>query len=251
ASGGLRPVVELMFGDFITCCTDALVNHAAKLQYMYAGQVHVPFTLRMPIGRRNGYGATHSQSLEGMYLNVPGLRVVCPATVPDAVGLLRASIRTDAPVLFLEPKLLYPKRGTMPAADHVVQLGEARIDREGSDLTLITYGLCLELCREAAESLAARGHEVEIVDLRTLSPLDRETCIASVSKTGRAICVQESSATGGVADIVIGSIMPDVFGYLRAPLSKVGAAHCPIPSSPELEDLVMPQARDVVRVALR
>ncbi len=250
ALGGLRPVVELMFGDFVTCCTDALVNHAAKLQYMYAGQVTVPFTLRMPIGRRNGYGATHSQSLEGMFLNVPGLRIMCPATVPDAVGMLRGAIRSDAPVLFLEPKLLYPKRGKMPSPDHVVQLGEARIDRVGNDLTLITYGLCLELCREAADALEARGHSIEIIDLRSLAPIDRATCIASIRKTGRAVCVQESSVTGGVADVVIGAVLPDVFGNLRAPLLKVGAAHCPIPSSPELEDAIMPSARDVVRVAL-
>lgn len=250
AMGGLRPVVELMFGDFVTCCTDALVNHAAKVQYMYAGQVRVPFTLRMPIGRRNGYGATHSQSLEGMFLNVPGLRIVCPATVPDAVGLLRGAIRSDAPVLFLEPKLLYPKRGKMPGPDHVVQLGEARVDRVGTDLTLITYGLCLELCREAADALEARGHSIEILDLRTLAPFDRAACVASIQKTGRAVVVQEASTTGGVADVVIGAVLPDVFGQLRAPLLKVGAAHCPIPSSPELEDAIMPSAREVVRTAL-
>ena len=240
-----------MFGDFITCCTDALVNHAAKLQYMYAGKVRVPFTLRMPIGRRNGYGATHSQSLEGMFLNVPGLRIVCPATVPDAVGLLRTAIRTDAPILFLEPKLLYPSRGTMPAADHLVELGKARIDREGTDLTLITYGLCVNVCRAAADVLEARGHSVEILDLRTLAPFDRAACVASVTKTGRAICVQEASTTGGVADMVIGAILPEVFGYLRAPLEKVGAAHTPVPSSPELEDLVMPSSRAVVQAGLR
>jgi pyruvate/2-oxoglutarate/acetoin dehydrogenase E1 component len=212
--------------------------------------VTVPFTLRMPIGRRNGYGATHSQSLEGMFLDVPGLRIMCPATVPDAVGMLRGAIRSDAPVLFLEPKLLYPKRGRMPAPDHVVQLGEARIDRVGGDLTLITYGLCLELCRAAADVLEARGHGIEIVDLRSLAPIDRATCVASIKKTGRALCVQEASSTGGVADVVIGTVLPEVFGYLRAPILKVGAEHCPIPSSPDLEAAIMPSARDVVRAAL-
>ncbi len=250
ASGGLRPVVELMFGDFITCCTDALVNHAAKLQYMYAGQVKVPFTLRMPVGRRKGYGATHSQSLESMYLSVPGLRVMCPSNVPDAVGMLRGAIRTDAPVLFLEPKLLYPARGPMPAPDHVVDLGVARVDREGADLTLITYGLCVNLCQEAAGLLEARGHSVEILDLRSLSPFDRDACVKSVVKTGRAICVEEGSTNGGVGDLVIGGILPEVFGYLRAPILKVGAEHCPIPSSPELEELMMPSTRKIVQAAL-
>jgi len=223
AVGGLRPVVELMFGDFITCCTDALVNHAAKLRYMYAGAVSVPFTLRMPIGRRNGYGATHSQSLEALFAHVPGLSVVCPATLPDAVGLLRTAVRTDAPVIFLEPKLLYPARGEMPPADHVVPLGEAR---------------------------AARGHSAEIVDLRSLSPLDLETCAASLQRTGRGICVQEACETGGIADTVIADLLPMVFGYLHAPLEKVAAADCPVPSSPQLEDEIMPSARSIVRKAL-
>jgi len=251
AVGGLRPVVELMFGDFVTCCMDALVNHAAKLGYMYAGQVCVPLTLRMPIGRRNGYGATHSQSLESWFLHVPGLNVVCPATVADAVGLLRTAIRTDAPVIFLEPKLLYPARGPMPAADHLVPLGSARIDREGGDLTLFTYGQALRLCRDAADQLAARGHEVEIVDLRSLSPFDEETCIASLKKTGRGICVHEASETGGVGDALIGALLPEVFGYLHAPLIKVAAYNVPIPSSPELEEAMMPSTRRVVQQALR
>ena len=251
AVGGLRPVVELMFGDFVTCCMDALVNHAAKLHYMYAGQVEVPFTLRMPIGRRNGYGATHSQSLEGWFVHVPGLRVVCPATVPDAVGLLRSAVRSDAPVLFLEPKLLYPSRGVMPAADHVVPIGSARIDRPGTDLSIFTYGQVLVHVREAAELLAARGYEAEIVDLRSLSPFDRETCIASLKKTGRGLCVQEASEQGGVADALIADLLPDVFGHLDAPLEKIGCAHAPIPSSPELEAAIMPSAQSIVRKALR
>jgi pyruvate/2-oxoglutarate/acetoin dehydrogenase E1 component len=251
AVGGLRPVVELMFGDFVTCCMDALVNHAAKLGYMYAGQVSVPLTLRMPIGRRNGYGATHSQSLESWFLHVPGLAVVCPATVADAVGLLRTAIRTDAPVIFLEPKLLYPVRGPMPAADHLVPLGLARVDREGEDLTLFTYGQALRICREAADLLAVRGHEVEIVDLRSLSPFDEETCVASLKKTGRGICVHEASEIGGVGDALIGALLPEVFGYLHAPLVKVAAHNVPIPSSPELEEAMMPSTRRIVQQALK
>lgn len=249
AVGGLRPVVELMFSDFVTCCMDALVNHAAKLRYMYAGQVSVPFTLRMPIGRRHGYGATHSQSLEAWFLHVPGLQVVCPATVPDAVGLLRTAIRTEAPVLFLEPKLLYPARGAMPAVDHVVPLGSARIDRPGEHLTLFTYGQCLPVCREAADALARQGHRVEIVDLRSLAPLDLDTCAASLRRTGRGLCVHEGSATGGVGDALFGALLPQVFGHLQAPLLKVAAAHVPMPSSPTLETAVMPSVARIVATA--
>jgi pyruvate/2-oxoglutarate/acetoin dehydrogenase E1 component/TPP-dependent pyruvate/acetoin dehydrogenase alpha subunit len=249
AVGGLRPVVELMFADFVTCCMDALVNHAAKLRYMYAGQVSVPLVMRLPIGRRNGYGATHSQSPEAWFLHVPGLSVVCPATVADAVGLLRTAIRTDAPVLFLEPKLLYPARGAMPAADHVVQLGSARIDRDGGDVTLFTYGQCLPVCRASADALQKEGINAGIVDLRSLAPFDLETCAAALQKTGRGVIVHESSGTGGVGDALIGALLPRVFGHLRAPLLKVAGAHTPVPSSPQLEDCVLPGPAQVAAVA--
>ena len=251
AVGGLRPVVELMFGDFVACAMDALANHAAKLRYMYAGQVEVPFTLRMPVGRRRGYGATHSQSLEAWFVHVPGLNVVFPATVEDAAGLLRTCIRTNAPTLFLEHKLLYPTNGAMPAGDYLVPLGKARTDRVGADLTLLTYGLCLTLCREAAAALEAAGHSIEIVDLRSLQPFDRSLCIASVKKTGRCVFVQEATTVGGVCDRVIADILPDVFAWLVAPIVKVGGAHVPFPSSPNLEEHVMPNAAQVERAALR
>ncbi|MFO1078707.1 MAG: dehydrogenase E1 component subunit alpha/beta [Planctomycetota bacterium] len=251
AVGGMRPVVELMFSDFVTCCMDALVNHAAKLRYMYAGQVAVPFTLRMPIGRRNGYGATHSQSLEAWFLHVPGLQVVCPSNVADAVGLLRTAIRTDAPVLFLEPKLLYAARGEMPAADHVVQLGSARVEREGAHATLFSYGQCMPLCVRAADELAAAGIDVGIVDLRCLAPFDLATCEAALRRTGRGIVVHEGSHTGGVGDALIGALLPRVFGWLRAPLLKVAGEHVPIPSSPQLEEFVMPGVAGITAAVQR
>ena len=243
-----------MFGDFVTCCTDALVNHAAKLQYMYAGQVKVPLTAA---GCRSGAATATARrtrrASKGLFLNVPGLRVdVSGVPCPMRSGCSAVRCAADAPVLFLEPKLLYPKRGPMPAVRprRAARRG-ARSTARARDLTLITYGLCLELCREAADALAARGHSVEIVDLRSLAPFDRAACVTSVQKTGRAVVVQESSETAGVADMVIGAILPEVFGWLRAPLSKVGAEHCPIPSSPELEELVMPSARKVSRLALQ
>lgn len=249
AVGGLRPVVELMFGDFVTCCMDALVNHAAKLRYMYAGQVSVPLVMRLPVGRRNGYGATHSQSPEAWFVHVPGLSVVCPSNVADAVGLLRTAIRTDAPVLFLEPKLLYPAKGPMPAADHLVPLGSARVDRPGRDVTLFTYGQCVPVCRAAAETLAAEGISAGIVDLRSLAPFDLPTCTRELAATGRGVVVHEGSAQGGVGDALIGALLPAVFGRLHAPLQKVAAAHVPMPSSPMLEDLVMPNAAAVAAMA--
>jgi len=238
-----------MFSDFVTCCMDALVNHAAKLRYMYAGQVTVPLTMRLPIGRRHGYGATHSQSLEAWFLHVPGLSVVCPSNVADAVGLLRTAIRSDAPVLFLEPKLLYPARGPMPLPDHLVPLGSARIDRDGGDVTLFTYGQCVPVCRAAAEQLATEGIAAGIVDLRSLAPFDLDTCTAVLQRTGRGIVVHEGSAQGGVGDALIGALLPAVFGWLHAPLCKVAAAHVPMPSSPQLEELVMPDAAQVATLA--
>lgn len=251
AAGGLRPVVELMFGDFVCYAMDALVNHAAKLRYMYAGQVSVPFTLRMPVGRRRGYGATHSQSLESWFVHTPGLFVAFPATVEDAVGLLRTAIRCDAPTLFLEHKLLYPARGAWPGDDWLVPFGSARVVRAGTDLTMLTYGLCVGLCEEAAAQLEARGHSVEIVDLRSLQPYDRDACVASLQKTGRGLFVQEATGVGGVCDRVIADVLPDVFPWLHAPIEKVHGAHVPFPSSPMLEDLVMPNARTVFAAALR
>ncbi|HHI79858.1 MAG TPA: dehydrogenase, partial [Planctomycetes bacterium] len=216
AVGGLRPVAELMFGDFVACCMDSLVNHAAKLHYMYAGQVKVPFTLRMPVGRRHGYGATHSQSLEAWFTHVPGLQVLFPSCVEDAVGLLRTAIRSDVPVLFLEHKLLYPETGTWPGDDYVLPFGKARVVREGEDLTLLSYGLPVGICEEAAERLEGRGFSVEIVDLRSLAPLDRETCLASVRKTGRVVFVQEATVVGGVGDRVLGEVLEEGFPYLVA-----------------------------------
>ncbi len=249
ASGGLRPVVELMFSDFVTCCMDALVNHAAKLRYMYAGQLRVPLTMRLPIGRRHGYGATHSQSLEAWFLHVPGLTVVCPSTVADAVGLLRTAIRTDDPVLFLEPKLLYPARGVMPAPDHLVPIGSARVVREGTDVTLFSYGQCVPVCVAAAADLADDGIQAGVVDLRSLSPFDLDTTTAVLRRSGRGIVVHEGSSVGGVGDALIGALLPRTFGWLHAPLSKVAAAHTPVPSSPMLEELVMPSPAAVATAA--
>jgi pyruvate/2-oxoglutarate/acetoin dehydrogenase E1 component len=250
AMSGLRPVAELMFGDFVTCCMDALVNHAAKVRAMYAGKLNVPLTLRIPVGRRHGYGATHSQSLEAWFLHVPGLAVAFPSTVEDAVGLLRTAIRTDAPVLFFEHKLLYAVKGVMPSSDHLVPLGRARIDRPGRDLTLLTYGHAVQVCREAAAALSPRGVEAEILDLRTLAPLDLDMCADSARRTGRVLFVQEANGTAGAGDRVLADLTPLVWRELRAAPRRLGGDPVPIPASPELEEAMMPNARKVVRAAL-
>ncbi|PIE24136.1 MAG: dehydrogenase [Planctomycetota bacterium] len=250
ATGGLRPIAELMFGDFTACCMDALVNHAAKFHYMYAGALDVPFTLRMPVGRRHGYGATHSQSLEAWFCHVPGMQVLFPSNVADAVGLLRTAIRSDVPVLFLEHKLLYPSRGVMPSPNHCVPFGRARVVHPGLELSMVSYGHSVGTALEAIRHLEKRGHSVELLDLRSLAPFDRDAVIQSVRKTGRMLFVQEASTIGGVADRVIADVLPDVFAQLHAPIEKLGMAHVPFPSSPQLEELVLPSVPDIVRAAL-
>jgi pyruvate/2-oxoglutarate/acetoin dehydrogenase E1 component len=251
AMGGLRPVVEIMFGDFVTCCMDALVNHAAKIRYMYAGQVRVPLVVRIPAGRRNGYGATHSQSLESLFLHIPGLQVLFPSNPADAAGLLRSAIRGSSPVLFFEHKLLYPAEGPVPSDDVTIPIGVGRVAREGRDCTLLTYGHAVSLCLEAAEFLEGRGVTAEVVDLRSLAPYDRQLCIRSITKTGRLLFVQEANATGGVCDRVIADLLPDIHLSLRAPATRLGAHAAPVPSSPDLENCIMPSTLAIVRAALR
>lgn len=246
---GLRPVAEIMFGDFVALCADALVNHAAKIHYMYAGSLHVPLVVRAPTGRRHGYGATHSQSPEAWLLNVPGIKIVEPSTPADAKGLLLAAIRDPDPVLFLEPKLLYPVAGEVPEGDEAVPLGKARIVRPGEDLSILAFGRGIALAGEAAERLAAEGIAAEIVDLRTLAPLDLETCTASVRRTGRAVLVEEGPRTGGVTATLAAELSEQVFSQLRAPIARVTGADVPIPSGPELEDAVLPDAERVAAAA--
>jgi pyruvate/2-oxoglutarate/acetoin dehydrogenase E1 component len=248
AVGGLRPVVEIMFADFVTCCMDALVNHAAKFRYMYDGQVTVPMVLRTPMGRRMGYGATHSQSPEAFFLHVPGLKVVAPATPADALELLRASIDDPDPVLFFEHKLLYDAEG--PSSNDVPRrLGEARVVREGRSVTLISYSRGTSLCLDAANELASAGIAAEVIDLGTLSPLDLSTCLESVRKTGRAVVVSEDPLTGGVASRVAVDIMEHAFEFLMAPVMRVSAADVPVPASRDMEEIVHVSVAQIVERA--
>lgn len=239
---GMRPIAEIMFSDFITISMDQLVNQAAKMRYMFGGKARVPMVLRAPAGSGTGAAAQHSQSPEAWFCNAPGLKVVIPSTPADAKGLLTAAIRDDNPVLFLEQKLLYRTKGDVPEGEYVVPLGEAKVHREGTDATIITYGRMLPMCLEAAELLEKEeGISVEVVDPRTLVPLDKDTLIGSAKKTGRVLIVHEACQTGGFGGEIAAVIADsEAFFYLDAPIKRYGGLDVPIPYCPELEKNVVP-----------
>ncbi|MBQ1423172.1 MAG: alpha-ketoacid dehydrogenase subunit beta [Lachnospiraceae bacterium] len=238
---GMRPVVELMFSDFMSVCWDQIMNEAAKMHFMYAGSLKVPLVIRTAAGGGTGAAAQHSQSLEAMYCHVPGLKVVIPSTPYDAKGLMKSSIRDDNPVIVLEQKLLYNTKGPVPDGEYTIPLGKADVKRDGTDVTLITYGRMVQMCLNVAEWLALDGISAEVLDLRTLSPLDTDAINASVAKTGRAVVVHESVRFGGFGGEIVSSIMEgEAFRFLKSPVKRVGGRFCPIPCSPELEKNVFP-----------
>ena len=255
AMTGMRPIVEIMFSDFITIAMDQLVNQAAKARYQFGGQTSVPMVLRTPEGSGTGAAAQHSQSVEAWILNVPGLRVVAPCTPGDAKGLLKASIRDNNPVVFLEQKLLYRTKGEVPEGEHIVPLGKADCKREGKDLSIITYGRMVQRSLEAAAVLAKEGIQLEVIDLRTLRPLDTATIVASAKKTGRVLVVHESCQFAGFGAEVAASICDsEAFFYLDAPVRRLGGRDVPIPYNKHLEENVVPtveriaqSARDLMR----
>jgi len=238
---GMRPIAEIMFSDFTTISMDQLVNQAAKMRYMFGGKAKVPMVLRTPGGSGTGAAAQHSQSLEAWFCHVPGLKVVIPSTPYDAKGLLKAAIRDDNPVIFIEQKLLYRKKGEVPEEDYVIELGTADVKREGKDLTIITYGRMVPTCLAVAEELAKEGIEIEVVDPRTLLPLDKDTLIQSAKKTGKVLIVHEAVQTGGFGG-EIAAVLADseAFFYLDAPIKRLGGLDVPIPYCPELEKNVVP-----------
>jgi pyruvate/2-oxoglutarate/acetoin dehydrogenase E1 component len=244
---GTRPIAEIMFSDFITISMDQLVNQAAKMRYMFGGKASVPMVLRAPAGSGTGAAAQHSQSPEAWFCNAPGLKVVIPSTPADAKGLLTAAIRDDNPVLFLEQKLLYRTKGDVPEGEYIVPLGKASVQREGTDATIITYGRMLPMCLEAAVMLEKEdGISVEVVDPRTLVPLDKETIIASAKKTGRVLIVHEACQTGGFGGEIAAVIADsEAFFYLDAPIKRYGGLDVPIPYCPELEKNVVPTLPNV------
>ena len=245
AMAGRRPVLEIMFIDFITLAMDQLVNHAAKLRYMSGGQLHVPLTVRVQGGASGGMGAHHSQSLEAWLAHVPGLTVVAPSNAADAKGLLAAAIRSDDPVIYLEHRGLYWAKGEVPAGDHLVPIGQAAIARPGRDATIVAWSRMVGTALEAAERLAADGVEAEVIDARSLLPLDLATLEASVARTGRLVVASEAVTTGGLGAEIAASVASAVGARLRAPVERVGAPFVPVPAGPELEALFVPGAADI------
>jgi 2-oxoisovalerate dehydrogenase E1 component beta subunit len=246
---GLRPVVEMQFIDFIANAYDMLTNYVATARYR--AFLPCPMVVRGPSGGYVRGGPFHSQNPEAGFIHTPGLKVVYPSTAEDAKGLMKSAIRDDDCVLFFEHKYLYRRiKGTMPAGDHTVPIGKARVAREGKDLSIITYAATVWKALEAAELLEKEdGLSVEIIDLRSLAPLDDEAIQATVRKTNRVMIVHEDTRTGGIAGEITARIMEKSFGYLDAPVLRVTAHDIPLPYAPQLEDFVLPQTDDIVRVA--
>jgi pyruvate/2-oxoglutarate/acetoin dehydrogenase E1 component len=243
---GLRPVAEIMFADFAGVCFDQIANQLAKYRYMTGGQTSVPVTIRMANGGGVGFAAQHSQAVENWFLNVPGLKICVPGTPADAYGLLKAAIRDDNPVLVFEHKRLYPERGPVPDGDGVVELGRAAIVRTGSDVTVVATQLMRHRALAAAEVLAEDGIDIEIVDPRTLVPLDLETIVGSVTKTGRLVCVQECPPGGSWGGTVVASVVEQAWESLDVPPRLVSGDESPIPYAGSLEDEWLPSVDRIV-----
>lgn len=247
---GMRPVGEIMFMDFTTLATEQLVNQAAKIRFMFGGTATVPFVLRTPAGSGTGAAAQHSQSLENWFVHVPGMKVVMPSTPYDAKGLLLASIRDDNPVIFVEGKLLYKTVGHVPEEDYIVPLSSAEVKRKGNDLTIVATSIMVKRSLEAAEQLAQEGIEVEVIDPRTLKPLDEETIIQSVIKTGKALVVHEACKTGGYGGEIVAVIAgSEAFDYLEAPVKRLAGRDIPIPYNRHLEYNAVPQVENIVEAS--
>ena len=248
AMGGLRPVAELMTVNFALLAMDQIVNHMAKVRYMFGGQTSVPMVLRMPGGGGSQLGAQHSQSLESYFMHCPGMHIAYPATPADAKGLLKSAIRDNNPVIFLEHELLYNSRGEVPDdAEYLVPFGRAALLREGSDATLVGYGRMSILCLQAAGLLEKDGVSCEVIDLRTLSPLDMESIVASVQKTGRAVVVEECWQSAGLGGDIAARIYERCFDRLLAPVRRVSGLDVPMPYSRKIEKLCIPQVEGIVQ----
>jgi len=244
---GMRPVVELLFMDFALVAADQIVNQAAKLRYMSGGTVSVPIVIRAQQGGGRGNGAQHSQSFESWLAQVPGLIIVAPSTPADAKGLLKSSIRAGNPVIFIEHKLLYNTKGEVPENDYDIPIGKAEIKRDGRDITIVSYSRMLLFALEAAESLSHQGIEAEVIDLRTIEPLDMETILESIRGTGRLLVVHESHSNCGLGAEIIARVGEQAPDRLILPARRLGAKHVPIPVAEPLENAVLPQTDDIVR----
>lgn len=246
AMNGLRPVAELMTINFAYVAMDHIVNEAAKLHYMFGGQFKIPMVIRTPGGGGRQLAATHSQTPDAIFAHFPGLKVVAPGTPADAKGLLKAAIRSDDPVLFIENATVYQQRGEVPDEDFTVPIGQSIVQREGQHVTLVTYSKMVNYCMQAANQLSKEGIEVEIVDLRTLRPLDMQPVIASFKKTNRAVIAEEGWRSYGVGSEVAARIYEEAFDYLDAPIQRVAQKEVPLPYNRRLEQLALPQVEDII-----
>ena len=248
AATGLRPIAELMFNDFLTVGMDQLVNQAAKMRYMFGGNISLPMVVRLPAGAGTGGAAQHSQSLEAWLTHVPGLKVVYPSNAQDALGLLLTSIDDDNPVMFFENKTLYGVKSEVTSFDPI-PLGKGRIALEGDDLTIVTYGRQVFTALEAAKQLAADGIKAEVIDIRSLFPLDKDIIRESLEKTNKVIVITEETKRGGYGGEISATIGEEMFDLLDAPVARIGALDTPVPFAPNLEQYYMPNERDIVVAA--
>lgn len=248
---GMRPVAELMFSDFAANAMDQLVNQAAKIRYMSGGQVTAPMVVRTTIGGGRSSAAQHSQSLHAWFMHVPGFRVVLPSSPYEAKGLLKTAIRSDDPVMFFEHKMEYNFSGPVPEEEYLIPFGQANVCREGSTVTVIATSYLVQHALAAAEKLAREGIELEVVDPRTLNPLDFETLAASVRKTGRVVVADEGHLTAGIGAELAALLQHECFDYLDAPIERVGTRDVPIPFSPPMEQFVVPKESDIIQAVRR
>ncbi len=246
---GMRPVLELMFADFTTIAMDGIVNSAAKTRFLSAGEVSAPLTVRMTYGAGPRWGAQHTQSIESWLTNVPGLTIVMPSTPSDMLGLLKSSIRSPDPVIFLEHKQTYGLKGEVPDVEYTLPIGRADIKRAGEDVTIVASGAMVERALKASEALGARGTSAEVIDIRTVLPLDVETIVESVVRTAHLVVVHEAPVFGGIGGEIAASVAQEAFGYLDAPVQRLGGAWAPIPFGQTLIDEYLPSEAEIVRAA--
>lgn len=252
AATGMRPIVEIMFCDWITLAMDQIVNTAAKMRYMFGGKVNMPLVIRVPMGAGGGQAAQHSQCLESWFNHVPGLKIIAPYEPADCKGLLKAAIRDNNPVLYFEHKRTYALKGEVPdVEDYIVEIGKANVRREGTDVTLVTYSSMVKTCDMAAKQLEEEGISCEVIDLRTLLPLDYDTVLASIAKTSRVVVVHEAPIRGGFGSDIIAEINERAFDLLDAPPLRVGALNIPVPYNATLEAATLPDVNDVKEAVRR
>ncbi|MEM3551057.1 MAG: alpha-ketoacid dehydrogenase subunit beta [Candidatus Bathyarchaeia archaeon] len=247
AISGFKPVVEIMYADFLLCCMNQIVNVAAKLSYSTGGQLKVPLVIRSMIGQGRGVGSDHSQVPIAWFMNVPGLKIVVPSTPYDAKGLLKSSIRSSGPVMFFESFLLYRNKGPVPEQEYVIPLGEADIKRKGKDITIVAVSTMVPRALSAAEKLREMGIDAEIVDPRTLVPFDKKTILNSVMKTNRLVIAESGVKTCGIGAEIASLVIEEAFDYLDAPIKRVAAPSIPAPAAPTLERLTIPDENDIIK----